>query len=92
MTQKPQLVCDNALFDVFIGAGLYQELYDWWSANGLDAGEHYVNEPVTITTDERGRRTIHYTAPLYEPGQPMHGTEKRSAPLKVEPPAHWPTA
>ncbi|MFE5871630.1 hypothetical protein ACFQ6V_23700 [Streptomyces roseifaciens] len=85
-----QLVCDNDLFEVFFHDGkLLQELCDWWRANGLSPGEHYVNEPVTIETDQEGRRVLHYTAPIGEPSEEF-SMEKRCAPLLVEPPAHWP--
>ena len=86
-----QLICDDDLFDVFLARGLLEELCEWWDANRLEC--HYVNDPVTVETTGDGRRVVHYSTPVGRTGRGRcTSVERRTAPLVVEPPGHWPSA
>jgi hypothetical protein len=83
------LVCDNALFDVFIETGLLDELYAWFDAHGILRVGLYLSEPITIVDSPDGRM-IRYTVLVGDPEAEPPVTEARACPLRVEPPAYWP--
>lgn len=91
-----RLISNKALWGMHIAQGRAEEVAAWVAANDIEPDDVSTDHDVTVEDGPDGR-VIRYRAYLraldgckYHVDGVGPASEERTAPLRVEPPEHWP--